>query len=572
MKKTTLSLFFVAFMGVSAFAQTIVSTAPQNKKVILEEFTGVNCVYCPQGHAIANSIKNANPNNVFLINIHVGGFATPGPGQPDFRTSFGTGIANQSGLTGYPAGTVNRVAFAGLAQNGGTGTAMNRNNWNNASNQTLAQASYVNVATTASIDVNTRVLTVLVEAYYTGASPVATNKLNVAFLQNNTLGPQTGGNMGNNYNHQHRLIHMLTGQWGENITTTTAGTFVTRTYTYTIPAAYNSIVAEMGEFEVVAFMAETQQKIISGNGTTPTYTGLTSNDAKIKEVKEIDAQCVSSLEPKVEIQNYGQTQLTNLPITYTINGGTPQVYNWTGNLSPLARTTVTLPATPYTLQPNNTLEVSIPADDDNANNSGTVSFDKAGETDSSNITIKITLDAYGSETSWMLRNSAGAIVAISPTYTDAAAAGAYPQPDINLTLPNDCYTFTIEDSYGDGMNSGYGVGSYQILGNGILIPGAQGGTFGSSEAKPFSVANPLSNNEFSTVKATVFPNPSTGIFTFATETNFDLVVTDITGKVVFTKNNMSNNDSVNLSNLQRGVYLAKLTSESAEETIKIVLN
>lgn len=161
----------------------------------------------------------------------------------------------------------------------------------------------MNVATTATIDVNTRVLTVLVEAYYTGASPVSTNRLNVAFLQNNTLGPQTGGNMGSNYNHQHRLIHMLTGQWGETISTTTAGTFVTRTYTYTIPASYNSIVAEMGEFEVVAFMAETQQKIISGNGTTPTYTGLTSNDAKIKEVKEIASQCVTSIQPKVEIQN-----------------------------------------------------------------------------------------------------------------------------------------------------------------------------------------------------------------------------------------------------------------------------
>ena len=32
-------------------------------------------------------------------------------------------------------------------------------------------------------------------------SPEATNKFNVAILQNNTLGPQVGGNMGNNYNH-----------------------------------------------------------------------------------------------------------------------------------------------------------------------------------------------------------------------------------------------------------------------------------------------------------------------------------------------------------------------------------
>ena len=218
----------------------------------------------------------ANPNNVFLINIHVGSFATPGPGQPDFRTQFGTALVNQIGLNSYPSGTVNRTVFPSI----GSITGMNRGNWNSASSQILAESSYVNLATTATINVTTRLLTVFVEAYYTGSSPVASNNLNVAFLQNNTLGAQVGGNQGNNYNHQHRLIHMLTGQWGEVINTTTSGTLVTRTYTYPIPAAYNNIIAEMGEFEIVAFMAEGQQKIISGNGATPTYTGLAANDVK----------------------------------------------------------------------------------------------------------------------------------------------------------------------------------------------------------------------------------------------------------------------------------------------------
>ena len=160
MKKTTLLAIFSAAFQLNA--QTIVPTTPQNKKVILEEFTGVNCVYCPDGHTIANAIKNANPTNVFLINVHVGGYATPTSGQPDFRTPFGSGIANQSGLTGYPAGTVNRTVFPGNAQNGGTGTAMSRSKWAASSNQIIAQSSYVNLATTATINVNTRLLTVLV--------------------------------------------------------------------------------------------------------------------------------------------------------------------------------------------------------------------------------------------------------------------------------------------------------------------------------------------------------------------------------------------------------------------------
>ena len=107
MKKFLLSFALLAYSSF-LIGQTIVSTTPENKKAILEEFTGISCVFCPDGHAIANAIKNSNPEDVFLINIHQGGFAVPSGSQPDFRTPFGDAIANQSGLIGYPAGTVNR--------------------------------------------------------------------------------------------------------------------------------------------------------------------------------------------------------------------------------------------------------------------------------------------------------------------------------------------------------------------------------------------------------------------------------------------------------------------------------
>ncbi|NND62680.1 MAG: Omp28-related outer membrane protein, partial [Flavobacteriaceae bacterium] len=274
MIKKLLSLTFMVLMFGISFGQTIVSTAPENKKVVLEEFTGINCVFCPQGHAIAKAIQDNNPGNVFLINIHTGSFANPNTGQPDFRTPFGSAIASQSQLVGYPAGTVNRHYFPGQAQNGGTGTAMSRNQWTSAANEILGESSYLNMAVEADIDVQTNELTVHVEAYYTGNSPEATNMLNVVLLQNNTLGPQTGGNMGNEYVHQHRLIHMVTGQWGESISPTTTGTFIDRTYTYTIPADYNDIPCYIEDLELVVFMTETTQELISGNGAFPTYSNF----------------------------------------------------------------------------------------------------------------------------------------------------------------------------------------------------------------------------------------------------------------------------------------------------------
>ncbi len=570
MKKTILHLILLTSIS-TIFAQTFVSTLPQNKKVVLEEFTGVNCVFCPQGHAAANVLKNANPDSVFLINIHEGGYSNPSAGQPDFRTPFGTAIAGQSGLLGYPAGTVNRQVFS-FAETAGT-TALGRNQWAAAVNQVLAQNSYVNVAATSSINAASRILTVNVEAYYTGTSPVPTNKLNVALLQNNTLGFQTGGNMGNDYVHQHRLIHMVTGQWGDDITTTTTGTFVSRTYTYTIPANYNLIPATIGDFEIVAFVADGTQKIQSGAASTPTYTGLIANEIQFKKLEPIYAQCAATgtLTPKIVIRNNGQNTLTSLAINYAVNSGTSQTYNWTGSLSSFQDQTVTLAPIAYAIQASNTINLSIPPDDLNTNNTATTSFAKAVDTQFSNITIKITLDAYGGETSWKLTNSAGTIVAQNPIYTSAPngsdTSATYPQADINLNLPLDCYNFIVSDSFGDGMTPG----NYKVFANGVQIPGISGSVFTSTSAKAFGVIQNLSTSDFSINKLAIYPNPSNGYLKIQTELPVDLILIDVLGKVVFTAKNISGQSELDLTSLQKGFYLAKITGENINYSEKLIL-
>lgn len=334
MKKIfTLSLIFTT---IASYSQTFVSTTPENKNVVLEEFTGISCTYCPDGHRIANDIYNNNPTDVVLMNIHTGGYASPqGPGT-DFNTMFGSAIAAQSNLSGYPAGTVNRRVFAGLGQNGGT--AMSRGNWQSASSQILNEPSYVNVAAQANLDISTRQLSVTVEAYYTASSPVNTNKLNVALMQNNVEGPQTGASYNptailpnGNYNHQHMLRHMLTGQWGVDITNTSSGSFFTNTYTYTIPNDLNGVAFDLFNLEVAVFLTETQQNVITGNMASMNLIvppGINLVDLVASSNMSIPSSyCDNNLTPEITVTNNTAVPVDTFAVSYTLNNNAPVTQN-----------------------------------------------------------------------------------------------------------------------------------------------------------------------------------------------------------------------------------------------------
>jgi hypothetical protein len=256
MKKFLLSIFLLTAFVAASFGQTIVGTDPENKNVVLEEFTGLNCGFCPDGHVIAQSIYDNNPDDVVLVNVHVGAFATPSGSQPDYRTPWGGALDGQADVAGYPAGTVNRHLFPGWSQN--SGTAMSRGQWTAASNIVLSEPSYLNVGAQATIITSTRQLVVDVEVYYTDDSPVNSNFLTVAIMQSNIFGYQASG--GSNYNHKHMLRHFMTGQWGLEITETTAGSLYSTSLYYEIPEDFNDIECVLEDLEIAAYVAESHQE------------------------------------------------------------------------------------------------------------------------------------------------------------------------------------------------------------------------------------------------------------------------------------------------------------------------
>ena len=84
------------------------------------------------------------------------------------------------------------------------------------------------------------------------------------------------------------------------------------------------------------------------------------------------------------------------------------------------------------------------------------------------LEIVIVQDNYPQETSWDVVDEFGNTVA------NGDANGG------TVCLADNCHTFTIYDSYGDGICCGYGQGSYSLLLNGVEI--ASGGEFANSQA------------------------------------------------------------------------------------------
>lgn len=602
MKKSLLLTALTAF-GLGSYAQTFVSTTPENRNVVLEEYTGIYCGFCPSGHAIANSIKENNPGDVVLVNVHVGGFAAPNAGDPDFRTSFGTALDNAAGTCGYPGGSVNRQAFPGLLQTDNNGdpcgavTAMGRGNWANAAGQVLDDPSPVNVAGQATLDLSTRTLTVVSEVYYTGDANNSTNKLTIAVLQNGVIGPQSGAsgnpdavNPDGTYTHGHMLRHFMTGQWGETISQTSTGSFFTHTEEWVVPADINGVPLDLNNLEVALYVAEGNQDIISGSMAEVTVVSPNAYDALPAGIEVPEFICENEVSPVVTIQNMGNEAMTSLDILYSVNGGPAMTYNWTGSLATAQTEEVTLPTMTFTHLSENTVWVATNApngqgDQVSGNDVATATFEPS-KNSGTQIDIEINTDNWGHELYWEIQDASGATVASGGNTNvglnggglgnNCGSAAGDPGAYGNSTTVNEsvtltgtgCHTFILVDCYGDGLLQG---GTYTISSNNAEL--YEGGSFAAVDEKVFNVGGTNSVNDLELVNnVSVYPNPfqdnATVSFNMVETGEVSLEVVNVLGAKVFAQNlgekaTGAHNYNLSAENLPAGIYMVNLVVNDA---------
>ena len=201
------------------------------------------------------------------------------------------------------------------------------------------------------------------------------------------------------------------------------------------------------------------------------------------------------------------------------------------------------------------------------------------------LTLELLLDDYCLETYWTVKDSQDSIWYNEGPYNCNPTGGG---SQANTTIIKDiyldeseCYTFELNDYYGDGLGGslwGGSDGSWTLKDfNNVIISQGQG-DFGYSINQRFyvtqSIASSINNIENSNGQIFIFPNPfknSTSVEIKNTRGPFNLEIFDISGRIIKTFNSNSNKFEINNINASSGIYWLRIKNKSNFKPIKLVI-
>jgi len=218
-------------------------------------------------------------------------------------------------------------------------------------------------------------------------------------------------------------------------------------------------------------------------------------DAGLTDVLDlVNPGCNSTtLDPVVRVQNVGVNDLSSCVITYDIDGGTAHTYNWSGNLPQGISEDVSLPTMTVSTVGSHTFnaEISQPnGNNDQGSGNDNISSNFSIVLNTNSLDFDLTTDCWGDEITWSIVDSYGTTVSSGGPYHPSIGGVAIYQ---QLCLPDGCYDFIINDSYGDGMWGSVQAncsvdGDYTISdGSGTLLVQMINPNFGSGTTHNFCI-------------------------------------------------------------------------------------
>ncbi|MBR2052365.1 MAG: Omp28-related outer membrane protein [Bacteroidales bacterium] len=578
-RNLALMILLLSFVGINLNAQTMVSTEPQKRNVIIEDFTGVNCPNCADGHKIANSLMDYYEDRVWAINIHAGNYA--GSQSYNFKTEDGTAILSGFNVTGFPQAVINRTTENGVS----------RTDWASHTNLIVEEDAECNVAGRVVIDYGARKATVTVEVYYTANSNADENYLNVFMLQDNIIAYQSGAdqNPDQMYNGQYRHMHAfrdaITPTWGDAISPTTEGSFVTKTYTYDIPEKIGSFDVEIDDLEFIAFVTEQYQ----GTATRPVLNAneldvfKTTNQDVYPEIVSLNSSskfsCSNEKVIEVSVINSGSDEITSLKFEVTVDGKDATTQTWEGSIA--SYQTVMAEVKAVVPEGEHEVEVKIvEANNADFEESETITLtsekwnEVKTETSEEELTIELTQDKYGNQITWELLASDYSVLASGGPYEILKGASATETHHVKVTVPaGECVKFIIRDSKENGICCQFGEGNYRILdseGNAV-VEGA--GDFGAEASHVISIVSTenVASVEYNKSSVEVWPNPTNDNLNIEAKSMSRITLINALGQVVLDKAVDGDNELLDLSKYETGIYMLRVNTEEGVVMRRVVI-
>lgn len=571
---------------IAIFAQTptLVDTTQQNRKALLEEFTGFSCGPCFDGHKYAKRLLAGFPEEFSVIAVHTGGKAIPtAAGDPDYVVPIGDTLGKFFKVNAYPTGVVNRHAFGTNIDRTGS-KFLGRDVWGKAVQEIIAQPSYVNIGGEATVNYTTRELTLNIEIYYTGNSSQTLNFYNVALLQNDVVGRQNGSPYYENYKHQHMLRTYFTNTWGDTIDNTTKGSFIRKSYNMILPEHYDNVNLNVENIEFVVSVMEGKTDIVTALTIHPKVIGGTRQTAaQLMYLSELSSGCLRK--DNIVIFNPGEDTITNMEFELNVlvdnaTEKTKETIQWTGTPIPpkkyanLSLGYQTQQSTVFfALHELYLKKVNNVANQNRFND--TLSLIVAPVV--TEIPVKFfmiikTDDYAASENKWSIEDVNGNIV-------KSGNLNNLSLDTINVSLEMGCYTMKVTDKPGDGMNGA--TFTFKKLSGELLFKINGLSNFGKSLSFDVSTTDTsvsVNNSKHSDIskQIKIYPNPVNKILTIDLandlEANF-IEITELSGRKIYAdKIPTSKTIQVNMESFPRGTYFVHLYTNKGNIIEKIIKN
>ena len=212
------------------------------RNVLVEDFTGHKCGYCPHATRFANDLKQTYGDRLIVVSVHAGFFASTNipPYTYDFKCTESTTLDNDFGisLAGNPNGMVNRKKLNGSFIVPYTAWGAEVANILNST-----EPLPVRIDVTADYDTTTRQLDAQVQLDF--ASDLSgTYKLTVYLVEDSIVKWQKDydatPNDNPDYVHREVLRGSMNGTYGETISNTLAGETAIRNYSNTLNTGWDA--------------------------------------------------------------------------------------------------------------------------------------------------------------------------------------------------------------------------------------------------------------------------------------------------------------------------------------------